>query len=272
MTVSISTRLRPDPSELVEWLRQARRSNGVAEARKALVALQRQFPDDPAVTELMQWHDERWWQPVRFGGISLARRTPEAFEFVWSVVLDRVFSSLLMSVPDSVTPKDLLEELSADEHALIPERNAIQWLILVKNRPIGLIMLTHLNFQHRIADIRLGAVPGHGQPLAVLDACCAALLVAFNCLGLNKVQARIEASNELAIKLAEQAGFVAEAGMRQDVWNASQQRYEDLVQFSIFPDEFSRNPLFLRRANAPRDPWLNQRVEWPRHPLQQFRG
>ena len=272
MTVTVSTRRAPEPSELVDWLRQVRLHKGVAEARHALMALHRRHPDDPALTELMHWHDERWWQPVRFGVVSLARRTPEAFEFVWSLVLDTAFSSTLMTLPESVTPKDLLEELSADEHTLIPERNAIQWLIHVRNRPIGLIMLTHLNFQHRIADLRLGAVAGHGHALAIVDACCAALLVAFNCLGLNKVQARIESDNPVAIKLAERAGFVPEAVMRQDLWNEARQRYEDVVQLSMTQDEFARNRLFLRRARSESDAWLHHRTEWPRDPLKRFRS
>ena len=270
MIISVSTRQAPDPAVLVERLRQSRVQHGVGAARQTLITLAQRFPDDASLAELLAWHDERWWLPVRFGGITLTRQTAEDFGFVWSIVLDQPFSSKFMTVPEGITPRDVLQDLTTHEYALIPERGAIHWVVGNSSGPIGLAMLVNINFQHRVAELRLGIMPGNRHPFAALDAVLAGLLFAFNSLGMNKVQARIASTNRRAITCCEKAGFVREAVMRQEVWSVTQQSYEDIVQLSALQPELAVNPLYRYRMKSRWDPWLLERLEWPRRPLERF--
>ncbi len=270
MTLSITTRLAPEPIELVGWLRHLRSQKGVKAAREALISLVRRQPGHAAISELSDWHDEVWWQPVVFGGMTLERQTSEHFDFVWTIVLDRDFSSKLKQLPESLTPKDLLEKLTTDEQSLIPETNAIHWVVYRRGVPAGLAMLVNINFRYRIAELIMGMLPGHDRSMSVADAYCASLLFAFNCLGMNKVQSRVLTSNPHAARLQSRLGFAEEARLRQEIWAESGERYEDLVVFSILREEFLLNPTIQRHARRRHDARLDTYREWPRQPLKQF--
>jgi len=270
VTIAITTRATPQPRELVAWLQHTRSQQGLRAAREALLPLQRRHPDNAAVAELSDWHDESWWQPLRFGSITLVRQAPEHFEFVWTLSLDRDFSSKLTQLPDFPTPKELLEELTFNEQSLIPEINAIHWVVIRDGTPIGLAAIVNINFLHRVAILTLGVVPGHDRSMAVADVCCASLMFAFNCLGMNKVQSRVSAANDHATQLQKRLGFVEEARLKQEVWNESDNQYQDLTLLSMLRDEFAANKVLQRQARRQHDPRLDQTRSWPRRPLQQF--
>lgn len=271
MTLSVTTRAKPEPRELIGWLQHTRSQKGMRAAREALTSLLRRYPDHSAIAELADWHDESWWQPLAFGGISLERQTPEHFEFVWTLALDREFSSRFDQLPESMTPKDLLEKLTADEQRLIPEAKSIHWIVFQEGAPIGLAMLVNINFRHRIAELAMGILPSHGRTLAVADACCASLMFAFNCLGMNKVQGRIPTSDPRVAQLLKRVGFLEEGCFTQEVWLPSEGRYQDRVQLSMLRDEFALNRIIQRHARRRHDTRLDHHRAWPREPLQQFR-
>ena len=270
MTLSITTRPTPELIELVGWLRHLRSQKGLKAAREALIPLVRRQPDHAAIAELSDWHDEAWWQPLAFGGITLERQTSEHFDFVWTIVLDRDFSSKLKQLPESLTPKDLLEKLTTDEQSLIPETNAIHWVVYRQGVPVGLAMLVNINFRHRIAELILGMLPGHDRSMSVADAYCASLMFAFNCLGMNKVQSRVLTSNPHAARLQSRLGFTEEARLRQELWAEPGERYEDLTVFSMLREEFLLNATIQRHVRRRHDPRLDAYREWPRQPLKQF--
>lgn len=271
MTISITTRAKPEPRELAAWLQHTRSQKGLPAAREALLALQRRHPDNAAISELLDWHDESWWQPISFGSTTLERQTPEHFEFLWTVALDSDFSSKLGQFPELSSPKDLLEKLTSDDQSLIPEINAIHWVVFRDRTPIGLAAIVNINFLHRVATLSFGVVPGHDRSMAVADACCASLMFAFNCLGMNKVQSRVSISNAHATQLQKRLGFTEEACLKQEVWRESDSRYQDLIQLSMLRDEFATNKTLQRHARRRHHPKLDQPRTWPRHPLQQFR-
>ncbi len=270
MTRAIETRLAPEPIELVDWLRRLRSQKGLRAARQALIPLVRREPHNAAISELSDWHDEAWWQPLQFGGITLERQTSEHFDFVWTVILDRDFSSRLKQLPESLTPRDLLEKLTTDEQSLIPETNAVQWVVFRKGVPVGLAMIVNINFRHRIAELIMGILPGHDRSMAVADACCASLMFAFNCLGMNKVQSRVLTSNPHAAQLQNRLGFTEEARLRQELWAESGERYEDLTLFSMLREEFLIHRTIQRHVRRRHDARLDVYREWPRQPLRQF--
>lgn len=271
MTTNVTTRATPEPRELVAWLQHTRSQKGLRAAREALLPLHRRHPDNPAISELFDWHDACWWQPLRFGCISLERQAAEHFEFVWTLALDTDFSSKLVQFPGFPTPKELLEELTTNEQSLVPEINAIHWVVFKDGTPIGLAAIVNINFLHRVATLSIGVLPGHDRSMAVADAFCASLVFAFNCLGMNKMQSRVSTSNDHATQLQKRLGFTEEACLKQEVWAESDNRYQDLIALSMLRDEFATNKVLQRQVRRRHDPMLDQTRAWPRHPLRQLR-
>lgn len=268
MSEAFETTVAPDLPQVRDWLARLRLQKGLDAAREAVFMLRRRHPDHAGVQELAQWHDRQWWQSLTFGGIRLERRCPDHFDFVWSVVLDRDFSSKLKHIPDALTPRDLLQALTQDQIALLPDSRSIQWVVFKGDQPIGLSMFVNINFRNRSAEQIMGLLPGHDHSFLVGDAYCASLLFAFNCLGLNKVQGLIYDRNREVAEQQERLGFQREGLLRQAVWNEERQRYEDLLQISLLREDFERNRVLQRHIKRqPHAQFLTQPQEWPRFPM-----
>jgi len=273
MMLDIQTAAPPDLPQVMTWLDRVRLQQGLDVARQASQALLRRHPDQPLLEELAQWHHADWWRPLTVGAIRLERRCPDHFDFVWSLVIDAEFSRKLKHIPPEMNPRDLLEVLTQDQMALLPQSRSIQWVVFQGDTPIGLSMLVNINFRNRSAEQIMGILPAHDHSSLVGDAYCASLAFAFNCLGLNKVQGLVYNSNQAVAQQQERLGFVREGVLRSAVWSEDAQAYEDLVQISLLQSEFDRNRVlqgFMKRRSA--DPFLLHRNEWPRHPLRAPRG
>lgn len=270
-TSEFQTLTPPELPHVEQWLGRLRQKQGLEEARRAILALARRYPNEGGLQELLQWHDSRWWQDISFGDVRLERRSPKHFEFLWSVVLNREFAAQLKQIPSDLTPKDLLHVLSQDEIGLIPRNRAIHWVVYQGDTPIGLSMFVNIHFKNRSAEQIMGILPGHDHSFNVADAYFSSLLFAYNTLGLNKVQGVIYRSNVKTAVLQERFGFQREGVLREAVWNEEQQRYEDLIQISLLRSEFDVNRFIQRYIGRyPRMPWLMQRQNWPRFPLREF--
>ena len=263
----------PEVGDVAHWLERGRRNDGLAAAQEAVFRLARRYPDVPELQALALWHRPQWWEPLHFGAIRLVRRAPEHFDFVWSTMLDRDFSSRLKHVPADLTPRDLLHVLTQDHIALIPHSRAVQWIVYRGDQPIGLSMFVNISFQNRVAEQIMGILPGHDTAFAVGDSYLASLSFAFNTLGLNKVQGLIYRDNTVVAELQERFGFRREGVLREAVWKEEFGRYEDLIQISMLRSEFDQNRVTQRYiARQQRSPLLMQRQEWPRKPLAALRG
>lgn len=268
--VALDTRIAPEMGSVRDWLGRLRLQKGPDAARLALRSMLQRYPTHTGLQELLDWHDARWWQPLNFGGVRLERRGPEHFDFVWQVVLDRAFSSKLKHVPEALTPRDLLQVLTQDQIALLPDSRAIQWVVFKGSEPVGLAMFVNINFRNRSAEQIMGLLPGHDHSFLVGDAYCASLLFAYHAMGLNKVQGLIYGRNREVAEQQERLGFRREGLLRQAVWSELDQSYEDLLQIALLRDEFEANRVLQRHIRRqPHDPWLDQRQEWPRYPLTQ---
>lgn len=268
MTLAVETSVPPDLPQVRDWLSRMRLQKGLGQARQALRSLYDQHPGHAGVSELLDWHDPLWWQPLEFGGIRLERRSPEHFDFVWRVVLDRAFASKLKHLPDALTPRDLLQALTQDQIALLPDSRSIQWVVFRGDEPVGLSMFVNINFRNRSAEQIMGLLPSHDHSFLVGDAYCASLLFAYNCLGLNKVQGLIYDRNREVAEQQERLGFQREGLLRQSVWNEESQSYEDLLQIALLREDFERNRVLQRHIRRQaHSPVLDQRREWPRYPL-----
>jgi RimJ/RimL family protein N-acetyltransferase len=211
-----------------------------------LQALCQRYPANTSLAELGYWNDRLWWQPFRFGGIRLERRGPQHFDFVWSIVQNRAFARRLKQVPVELTAGELMDTLNQDALSLIPEGRTIQWVVFRDDVPIGLSMFVNINFKNRSAEQIMGILPGFDVSFLVGDAYCASLLFAFNCLGLNKVQGLIYASNESIALQQERLGFRREGLLRQAIWDAEFEQYRDLVQIALLREEFVTNRVLQR--------------------------
>jgi RimJ/RimL family protein N-acetyltransferase len=60
---------------------------------------------------------------------------------------------------------------------------------------------------------------------------------AFDTLGAERVQVRVEVENAASQRVAEKAGFVREGVLRSSGWSRRRQRRLDFVVFSLLPDE-----------------------------------
>jgi RimJ/RimL family protein N-acetyltransferase len=268
MSVAIETTVPPDLPQVRDWLARLRLQKGLSHARDALRMLYQRYPDHAAVRELADWHDPQWWQALEFGSVRMERRSPEHFDFVWSLVLDRDFSSKLKHIPEDLTPRDLLQALTQDQISLLPDSRSIQWVIFKGAQPVGLSMFVNINFRNRSAEQIMGVLSPHDHSFLVGDAYCASLLFAFNSLGLNKVQGLIYARNRTVAEQQERLGFRREGLLRQAVWNEEQQCYEDLIQIALLREDFQSNRVLQRHIRRqPHLALLDQRRDWPRFPM-----
>jgi RimJ/RimL family protein N-acetyltransferase len=268
MIQNIRTSVAPDSVQVAAWASRLRMQKNVAAAREMLFHLKGKFPDDDVIASLMEWHRPEWWQDLSFGGIRLVRRTPEHFEFVWSVILNEEFSKKLKHIPEGLNPKDLLKILAFDQAALIPESRSIQWIIFKGDTPIGLSMFLNINFFNRSAEQILGILPEFDHTFDVSSAYCASLAWAFNAMGLNKVYGLIYGGNAAAAELQERLGFRREAYFKNDIWNERTQNYDDMMQIGLLQEEFDSNPRLQKLVQrGQRSPWLMTRQYWPRRPI-----
>lgn len=273
MTPDFQTAAPPDLPQVMAWVDRLRSQQGLEVARQASLTLAQRHPDQPLLAELVQWHQPDWWRPLTAGSVRLERRGPEHFDFVWSLVMDTEFSHKLKHIPAEMTPRDLLEVLTQDQMALLPQSRSIQWVVFHDDTPIGLSMFVNINFRNRSAEQIMGILPGHDHSFWVGDAYSASLSFAFNSLGLNKVQGLIYRRNEAVAQLQERLGFVREGVLRSAVWSDETQDYEDLLQIALLQSEFDHNRVLQRLVRRqPKNPFLQTRRHWPRHPLQAARG
>lgn len=268
MNPAFQTTVPPDMPQVREWLARLRLQKGLVQARDALRMMQQYHPNHAGIQELVDWHHPQWWQPIHFGNIRLERRCPDHFDFVWQVVLDRAFSNKLKNIPKDLTPRDLLQALTQDHIALLPDSRSIQWVVFRGDQPIGLSMFVNINFRNRTAEQIMGIMAPHDHSFLVGDAYCSSLLFAFNCLGLNKVQGLIYDHNRDVAEQQERLGFQREGLLHQAVWNEESQRYDDLLQIALLKKDFESNRVLqrhIRRQNY--DEILTMRRDWPRNPM-----
>ena len=161
MSVAIETTVPPDLPQVRDWLARLRLQKGLSHARDALRMLYQRYPEHAAVRELADWHDPQWWQALEFGSVRMERRSPEHFDFVWSLVLDRDFSSKLKHIPEDLTPRDLLQALTQDQISLLPDSRSIQWVVFKGAQPVGLSMFVNINFRNRSAEQIMGVLSPH---------------------------------------------------------------------------------------------------------------
>jgi RimJ/RimL family protein N-acetyltransferase len=273
MMLDFQTMPPPDLPKVMAWVDRLRQQQGIEAARLACLSLLRRHPDESVLDELLQWHSSDWWRPLQSGAVRLERRGPEHFDFVWSLVLDNGFSQKLKHIPPQITPRDLLEILTQDQIALLPQSRSIQWVVFHEDTPIGLSMFVNINFRNRSAEQIMGILPAYDHSFWVGDTYSASLSFAFNCLGLNKVQGLIYRSNQGVATLQERLGFVREGMLRSAVWHEETQAYEDLLQIAMLQTEFDQNRVLQRLIKRqPLNPFLQTRGNWPRHPLKTARG
>jgi hypothetical protein len=265
MVSEFKTVAPPEANGVSDWLARLRANQELSKAQELIANLAGKFPESAGLQYLLSWHDPIWWRPIEFGAITLKRRGPEHFNFLWPLVLDQDFSSLLKNIPPDLSPKDLLQILTREASSIIPEARLITWVVYKEGVPVGTTMFVNINFKNRSAEQVMGLLPGLGNPVDVANSYAASLCFAFNSLGLNKVKGLIYTSNEKVALMQEKLGFTREGIFREAVWNEPQQKYLDQIQISMLYREFLENRVLQRYiGRQPRPAYLLERNQWPR--------
>ncbi len=154
------------------------------------------------------------------------------------------------------TPEDvpILEKWLSDEPLLRlirvepprPDMPVLTTIVrLDDGAPVGWIDLFNIDPENRKAEAGIAIPDPRGRGLAPL-AGKKFLTLAFEVWGLNRVTARILASNSYAIKCAELFGFVREGVERQAVWRDG--KFEDVVLFGMLKEDFEKK--VMRRGTG----------------------
>jgi UDP-4-amino-4,6-dideoxy-N-acetyl-beta-L-altrosamine N-acetyltransferase len=132
-----------------------------------------------------------------------------------------------------------------EDFRLDPDRRG--WIITGDGEPAGFLTLTGLASRHRRASwgwyIGEAAARGRGAGRA---AQALGLDLAFDALGLEKVQAEVLADNDVALKAQAAAGFRREGYLRAHVIKDGRRR--DVVLLGILAHEWRARRVPLRRA------------------------
>jgi len=127
------------------------------------------------------------------------------------------------------------------------DRDRRGWIITADGEPAGFLTLTGLASRHRRASwgwyIGEAAARGRGAGRA---AQALGLDLAFNALGLEKVQAEVLADNDVALKAQAAAGFRREGYLRQHVIKDGRRR--DVVLLGILAPEWQARRGPVRQA------------------------
>ncbi|MCX8175513.1 MAG: GNAT family N-acetyltransferase [Candidatus Micrarchaeota archaeon] len=132
-----------------------------------------------------------------------------------------------------------LELLLEEYEKSIRSNNEVVFLVVDKktDKPIGSTGLYMINWNARSAEYRIVIGEkqywgrGYGTEVAKLI-----LAYAFDKLNLNKIWLGVNADNLLAVKSYENAGFVYEGKLRQEIYRNG--RYYDAVRMSILREEY----------------------------------
>lgn len=116
---------------------------------------------------------------------------------------------------------------------------SIKFMIELDNKKtIGMIMLEHIDWKNRTAEIgcKTGPFLEYRIPGDTTDALKGMIKYAFDELGLNCINGVILEENYLSRNLSKKVGFVEEGILRKRVYKNG--KYRNLVSLSLLKEEF----------------------------------
>lgn len=125
-------------------------------------------------------------------------------------------------------------------------REALQVLLLLNDRPVGLIGFHRFDWANRSTSIGYWlaeAFQGHGY---MTTACRTLIEIAFTKWELNRIEIRCATGNVRSRAIPERRGFKREGILRSAEWLYN--HFEDLVVYSLLADEF--DPLKSKPLSA----------------------
>jgi RimJ/RimL family protein N-acetyltransferase len=115
---------------------------------------------------------------------------------------------------------------------------------------IGDVMLFFGSAEHRGGEIGWVIHPGHSGHGYASEASHAVLHLAFDLLGLHRVNARVDSRNESSLRLGERLGMRREAHLIKNEWFKG--AWSDEIDFALLEDEWSaQHAAILHRCSWP---------------------
>jgi RimJ/RimL family protein N-acetyltransferase len=148
-----------------------------------------------------------WSEPVQHGVVSLRRCGANDAEFFRAVYQDAAFTNRFnRQRPWSGDLGRALQRYGQEPPALL---RLLQWVVCLRDEPVGLISLSHLDLTNSRAELSIGFPQSMSAGISH-KACLLALHFAFCKAGLNKLYGYVYEGNDRALQSALRIGFKQE--------------------------------------------------------------
>lgn len=121
--------------------------------------------------------------------------------------------------PDELSTRELCERKMRERRAEWLRRELFHFLVLEKSSSalVGSVVVAHVEWKVPKCELGYWIVEKYGQKGYATEATRAAADFAFDALGMRRVQIRCEPANAWSRRVAERAGFVCEATLKNDI-------------------------------------------------------
>jgi RimJ/RimL family protein N-acetyltransferase len=201
------------------WITEIRkhlRERRFDQVREALAALSLRASQCPGLLNTHQsaWVNRNRWalmpvwsSPVRHGLVCLRRSNSNDEGFFRSTYANAEFTRRFNRQPPwSGNLSRALAKYGEDPPALL---GMLQWVVCLRDIPVGLISLSNLDYTNSRAEFSIGFPSPYSNGISYI-ACLLALDFAFFRVGLNKVYGYIYESNDQALQNGYRIGFMEE--------------------------------------------------------------
>jgi RimJ/RimL family protein N-acetyltransferase len=148
-----------------------------------------------------------WSQPVRHGVVALRRCRQEDEAFFRSTFEDHSFTQRFnRQRPWSGDLARALHKFGQEPPALL---RMLQWVVCLRDEPVGLISLSHLDLTNSRAEFSIGFPQSISAGISH-KACLLALHFSFFVAGLHRLYGHVYEGNDPALQAAARIGFCRE--------------------------------------------------------------
>lgn len=193
------------------------------------------------ISFLRQQYASTWWRTVNcLADVRLERRCHRHTEFVRACFLDNEFAdSYLRDYRHEHldNPERFCEVLSQER--LIPPlvAEAIHWVAVRGDEPVGLVSVASMQWRHRSGEFLVG-FPIENSSIVSVSASILAIQYCFQVLQFEKLFSYVHSDNLISQKSTESLGFSREGLLREEFLNRQTGKRMDLIRNGLLASEF----------------------------------
>ncbi len=180
----------------------------------------------------------QWWLPLEAGGVVL--RTPDASDahFLKATFSDAAFMQHYHRFQGA--SDEAVESFISNARLSPRQAGRMDWVILDREQErVGLFAFVDIDWRNDRGEILIG-LPGDRAPTLALKASVAAMVFAFERLGLQKIVSYVYADNPQAQANTLHLGFVQEGLLRSHI-NGGEAGRLDIFVNGMTPSDFAGN-------------------------------